>query len=152
MSQNANLNKAFKFFREKKFEKASENFARLEADEKVPSWIKLRINQFHKIAEAQMAVNDQEDDCSLKIISYYMNLGEYEKADKILEEWDAPAGEKAYLRAEMAIEQDDSERAISYLEEAIEANACNRGYALNSPSFAPFLKSEAFEFLREKEF
>lgn len=141
--------KAFKLFYDKNYPKATVEFNKLIALDGTPDWVKVKIRQFQNIVDARTAAPTEPDVHSLKTVSYHMNLGEFQTASDQLDGLDLPDGTRFFLRAEMSLEQEDIESAVDYLKQAIEAEAANTGYALNSPVFGPYLKEEAFEFLRE---
>ncbi len=148
--ENAMYEKAFKLFHNKDYAKAGEAFDGLLENEETPDWIKVKIKQYKNIADRKAAGPGEEEPHSLKTVSYHMNLGEFETASQQLDGLDLPDGTRFFLRAEMSLEQEDVDSAVDYLKQAIEADSTNTGYALNSPVFGPYLKEEAFEFLREK--
>jgi len=141
--------KAFKFFYDKNYAKANVEFDKLIDIEGTPDWVKVKIKQFKNIADARTAAPSEPDVHSLRTVSYHMNLGDFQTASDQLDGLDLPDGTRFFLRAEMSLEQEDVESAVDYLKQAIEAEPANTGYALNSPVFGPYLKDEAFEFLRE---
>ena len=151
MVSNPNMDKAFKLFHEKKFKKAKQAFDQIVNDDSVDAWIKMRIRQFITISDLASEGGDQTPEMDVKTVSYLLNQKAYDKAEGILEKLDISKGDKLFLRAEIAMERKDSEKAVTYLRQAIEADPNNRGYALNSPSFAESLKLEEFQFLREKK-
>ena len=149
MTASKSIDKAFKLFNEKKYKQAAKEFETITGKDDVDPWIKIKIKQYQVIANQQLSDRVGIDEPALKTVSYLMNLGEYDKAEKILEDLDTTEAVKAFLLAEIRIEQENEEEAVTYLKKAIDLDPCNVGYALNSPSFANVLNEEAFQFLRE---
>lgn len=147
---NKQIDKAFKLFNDRKFSDASKAFATILEDSELASWMKVRIEQFKNIADGHTA-EEVTLEPSLKTFSYYFNLKKYDEASSTLEQIEISPEDKTFLKAEIAIELEDVEGSIALLKEAIELNEQNIGYALNSPSFAPHLAEEPFEFLRSND-
>jgi tetratricopeptide (TPR) repeat protein len=80
-----------------------------------------------------------------------MNLGQFDKAEQLLEKLDAEKGDKEFLLAEASLGKEELDKALDYLTEAIKFNPHNKGYALNSPAFAEYLNHEKFQFLCQKK-
>jgi len=150
-SKTNQLDQAFKQFHDKKFKKAAELFEKVVNDDEKDIEVKAQAGKFLSICQRQLAEEAKEDENSLKFVSYYMNIGDYEKATEILTKIDASPGTAEFLLAEMAMERENEEEACKLLVKAIEANADNRGYALNSIVFAPHLTKGSFDFLHNKE-
>ena len=151
MDQTALLDKAFKLFQTKEYKKAIKAFDTLLGKDAVAPWVKQKVGRFKEIAEKNCQAEPKKEPGSLKEISYLMNLGKYDEADAMLETLDVSESVKSFLRAEIAIEQENVDESVELLQQAIEANPANRGYALNSPSFAKYIKQEKFQFLRSKK-
>ncbi|CAM2067317.1 hypothetical protein SCOR_18200 [Sulfidibacter corallicola] len=151
MTKNAALDQAIQAFHDKKWQQASDAMVKLLADEALPSGTKHRLSQFKTIADRHLVTQEEDPEAlSLKMVSYHMNTGDRESAREILNKSDIIAeGTRLFLEAEMAMEEDDREKAIEYLNQAIEKQKDNRGYALNSPVFSPFINEPEFEFLRQ---
>jgi len=140
---------AFKLFQDKDYKKAIAAFDKLIVDDSLPPWVAPRLRQFRTISDRALNRVVHQETVSLGTVSYFMNLGNYDKAEAVLENVDLTEGQKAYLIAEMKIEQNDHPGAAEYLKKAIGLDPCNVGYALNSSSFATHLKAEEFQFLRK---
>ena len=140
--------KAFQLFNDRQFDQAVTAFKALIDDAETASWMKIRLRQYLAIAERKVSGTDAPEP-SLKTLSYYINMKQYDTAAKVLEQVDLSEGDKTYLAAEIAIEKKDLEEAVTLLKKAISLNKHNAGYALNSPSFAPHLSDDAFNFLRD---
>ena len=150
-SKTSKLDQAFKHFHEKNYKKAAELFEKVLEDDDNGYEVKGEAGKFLSICNRQLEAESGEEENSLKFVSYYMNVGEYEKATGILSKMDASPGTAEFLLAEMAMEREDEEEACKLLVKAIEANADNRGYALNSIVFAPHLTKGSFDFLHKKD-
>lgn len=147
MSDNKNIDKAFKLFQSKKYDQALATFDEVLGDEEVPSWVRVRIKQFKTMAERQVG-NANEVPATLTGVSYFMNYNQFDKAEELLGKLDMGDSDKAFLRSEMAMEQGDKNKAIELLKKAIALDELNLGYALNSPSFSAHLAEDDFAFLR----
>jgi len=150
MAKNNPLDKAFDLFYKKKYKEAGKLFDQAIADEETPSWIKRRLNDYQNIVARHTTEKTDPEPPSLRQVSFLMNNGQFEEAEKALAESDISDGMKAYLRAEMMMEQAKVKEGAKLLQQAIELEPSNTGYALNSPTFAPYLKNEELAFLREK--
>ena len=143
------LDKAFQLFQEKKYDKAQKEFKKILENQTTPEWCKVRIKQFQNIISQQLAKTKAKEEASLRLVSYYMNREEYDKAEKTLDALTLAKSDVAYLKAEIQAEQENLEDAVTFLKQAIEEDNTNLGYALNSPSFAAHLNKSEFRFLRE---
>lgn len=146
----AAINKAFELFQGKDYQKALKAFDSLIADEKTPAWIKIKLRQYHRMAEDRVNQTQGEERPSLGTISYFLNLGDLEKADELITKADVHAGVKDYLRAQVFLGRGEMEKSSEYLKAAIEQHRDNAGYALHSPVFARHINHDAFAFLRER--
>jgi len=148
MSKSA-LDSAFTKFQEKKYEDAAKAFGKILDTGDLPSWQKSRIEQYKLMAERAAEPADKNQPPSVREVSFLMNRGDYKGAKAVLKKLDIPDGGTDYLMAEIAAEEEDMDSAVKHLKKAIEASSHNRGYALNSPSWAPHLNKEELAFLRE---
>lgn len=149
MSKSA-LDSAFEKFHKKKYKEAAKAFDKLLTDDDMPEWQKARLGQFKDLAERAADPPKADEDKTLKDVSYHMNCGNYKEAKALLKKLDLEEGGGDYLLAEIAVEEEDLKAAVDHLKKAITASKLNRGYALNSPSFATHLNKEEFAFLREE--
>ncbi len=149
MKANAALDKAFQHFQKKDFKKAEKAFGDLLKKASTPEWMKVRIKKFQNIAHQRNEGDREPEKFESRHVFYFMNLGQYEKAESLLEKVEMNEGTRAYLKAEMKIEQEQLSEAAEFLEEAIKHQPSNTGYALNSPVFGPHLNREEFQFLQK---
>ncbi|CAM2007669.1 hypothetical protein [Acanthopleuribacter pedis] len=151
MTENKTLDSAVQQFNKKNWEQAAKAFNELLADESVTNQIKHRIRQYQVIVDRKLNGSSADDEASdMKLVSYHMNMGERDRAREILNNSSSiDEGAKLTLLAEMAVEEEQLEEAVSLLEKAIEISTDNRGYALNSPVFAAVVNQPEFEFLRQ---
>jgi tetratricopeptide (TPR) repeat protein len=149
------VNKAFKLFYDKKFEKAGMALKKIIENDTLEGWEKNRLGQYVEICETYMNSDEVHKSLdslpdSLGSISILLNEKHYDIAGAMIDRMDLTAGTKFYLKAEMAVEQELFEEAVDFLNQAIAENPINKGIALNSPSFNPHLSDEHFEFLKEE--
>ncbi|MDJ0837444.1 MAG: hypothetical protein QNK37_13080 [Acidobacteriota bacterium] len=150
MPDKKTVNHAFKFYHERKFEKAAEAFGKLLADDSLPIWQRTRFEQFHKIVKDFQNPAEEQEAASLKMVSYHLNRQEFDKAEAVIENLSISEDARQYLLAEIRIEQGKKHEAVNLLQRAVDKNEDNAGYALNSPSFAEVLKEDEFLFLRSE--
>lgn len=143
---------AFKQYSDKQFKKAADSFEKLLADESLDLGVKVAAKKYLGICQKLLnKPAEDQDENSLVFVSYYMNLGEFDKAREILANIETTEGTTDYLLAEMAMEEEEEEKASEYLAKAVEANVDFRGYALNSIVFAPHISKESFGFLHANQ-
>jgi len=145
------VDKAFQLFQDKEFDKASKAFAKLMKDDSVAPHVKARATQFHQMAVAALEKKDASMDDSIQSLSFFINTRRYQDAEKLLETLELAEDAKLYLLSELEIEQGRRDKALELLRKAVELNEDNAGYALNSPSFASYVKESDFLFLRTEQ-
>ena len=143
------IDQAFKLFNDKNYKEAVASFDKLNSDEETPSWVKSRIQKYKTIAERILSGVDS-DEPSGAMVSYFINLRDYAKAGEVLGKADLSAEDKAFFQAQIHIEQGRREDAVAALKVAI-GNNDNRGFAINAPCFAAYLKDDDFLFLQVHE-
>lgn len=153
MTENKTLDLAIQQFHDKNWKKADKAFSDLLADGSVSNQIKHRARQYQVIVDRKLnGFSADEEASDMKLVSYHMNLGERDSAREILNNSSAISeGARLTLQAEMAVEEEQLEEAVSLLQKAIEISTDNRGYALNSPVFAAVINQPEFEFLRQSQ-
>lgn len=143
------IDEAFKLFHDKKYKEAIASFDQLLGNEETPSWVKSRVQTYKTVADRAIS-GPAEEEISPALVSYYMNLRDYARAEEVLGQTDMTEGDKAFYQAHIHIEQGRRTEAIACLKIAIREKN-NRGFAINSPSFAAYLKDEDFLFLQIHE-
>lgn len=146
---NAALDKAFQQFQKKDYKKAEKSFGDILKRKTTPEWMKARITKFQSISRRHVNGQTKPKSYGSCDVYYFMNLGQYDKAESLLDKVEVNEGTRAYLRAEMKIEQEQFQQAAEHLQEAIKLQPSNTGYALNSPIFGPHLNREEFQFLHD---
>ena len=138
MNNNPKLTAAFELFNAKKMDEAIRAYDELLADAELPIWIKVRLKQYKAIAE-RMLSSVPELEPGLKTYAYFVNLGNLEKAEEMLERMDASESDRLFMTAELAILRGEVDKAFEILKSSLQHDEHNLGYALHSPAFQPIL-------------
>jgi hypothetical protein len=144
------MDKAFKLFHDKDYQKAMKAFDDLIENSETPAWIKIKLRQYHRIADHKVNIQEIEENPTLGTVSYFLNIGDFDKAEKLLAGSDFSGGVKDYLRSMVHLGRGEMEKSSEFLKAAIEQQRDNAGYALHSPVFARHMNHDAFAFLRER--
>ena len=150
MKQTKQLDNAFEMFANKNYKGASAAFATL-CTKGLPVHVNRRLKQFKTISDRILTPNNEQAASDLSNLSALMNLEKFDEAEAMVGEIEMSESDASYLLAEIHLENDDKEKALEQLQKAIELDAANKGYALNSPVFMPHLNSDEFCFLKIKE-
>ena len=151
MTQTAALDKAFKLFNEKKLDEANDAFQAILNDKDTPIPVRATVTRYAAIIANKKQAGQETVEPSQLSVAYFLNKNDISKAKELLQAGDFAPGLKHFLTAEIAVAEGDHDAAVESLEQAIEADETNRGYAINSPTFSPLLQDEKFAFLQVEE-
>ena len=148
------LDAAFGAFMKKDYKKAKTSLQKLSINDSLEKWQKAKIDQFlaicnRKTEDASKLKDGETLAPSFASISVLINEKCYEQAVSMMDSIELDKGSVYYLKAEMAIEQGLVDEAVTLLNEAIDVDPRNKGYAMHSPSFQEHLQDEEFSFLVE---
>jgi len=148
------LDAAFGAFMKKDYKKAKVSFQKLLTNDALEPWQKAKMDQYLSMCnrnteDTTELQNKEALEPTFASISVLINEKCYEQAINMMDSSELDTGSVSYLKAEMAIEQGLVDEAVTLLNEAIEADPRNKGYAMHSPSFQEHLQDEKFSFLVE---